>query len=116
MIARALALAGIFGLLLLQVIWHGVIAPPLSVSPWLYAAFFCSPLLPSLLLLGRRHRAALLVGALAALLYFCHGVMVAMSVPLLQALALAEIALSVLVVVAASWNGLRARFARKPAV
>jgi len=116
MIARTLALAGIFCLLLLQWLWHGWIAPPLSVSPWIYAAFFCLPLLPSLWLLARRHRAAYLFGALAALLYFCHGVMVAMSVPQLRMLALAEIALCVLVVVAASWNGLRARFTRKPAV
>ncbi len=116
MIARTLALAGIFGLLLLQAMWHGVIAPPQSVAPWIYAAFFCIPILPSLLLLARRHRAALLAGAVAALLYFCHGVMVAMSVPQLLALAWAEIALSVLVVLAASWNGLRSRFARKPAV
>ena len=93
-----------------------MIAPPLSVSPWIYAAFFSIPLLPSLLLIVRRKREALLVGALAALLYFCHGVMVAMTVPPLHALALVEIALSVLVVVAASWNGLRTRFARKPAV
>jgi uncharacterized membrane protein len=114
MIARALALAGIFGLLLLQWLWHAWIAPPLSVAPWIYAAFFCIPLLPSLWLLARRHRAALLVGAIAALLYFCHGVMVAMSVPQLRMLGLVETALSVLVVVAASWNGLRARFGRKP--
>lgn len=116
MIARALALLGIFGLLLLQWLWHGAIAPPSSVSPWIYAAFFCIPLLPSLFLLLRRQRAALLVGALAALLYFCHGVMVAMSAPQQRTLALVEIALSVVVVVAASWNGLRSRFARKPVV
>jgi uncharacterized membrane protein len=116
MIARMLALGGIFGLLLLQWLWHAMIAPPLSVSPWIYAAFFSLPLLPSLVLLVRRKREALLVGALAALLYFCHGVMVAMSVPQQRTTALVEIVLSVLVVVAASWNGLRARFARKPVV
>lgn len=116
MIARGLAAGGIFGLLLLQWLWHVAIAPPLSVSPWIYTAFFSIPILPSLLLLARRHRMALLVGALAALLYFCHGVMVAMTVPSLRPLGLVEIALSVLVVVAASWNGLRSRFARKSAV
>jgi uncharacterized membrane protein len=116
MIARMLALCGVFGLLLLQWLWHAVIAPPLSVSPWIYATFFSLPLLPSLLLLARRKREALLVGALAALLYFCHGVMVAMTVPQQRTPALVEIALSVLLVVAASWNGLRSRFARKPAV
>jgi uncharacterized membrane protein len=116
MIARMLARAGILGLLLLQWLWHGLIAPPLAVTPWIYAAFFCIPLLPSLWLLARRHRAALLFGALAALLYFCHGVMVMMNVPQLATLALFEVALSVLVVVAGSWNGLRARFTRKPAL
>ncbi len=116
MIARALALAGILGLLLWQWLWHETMAPPLSAIPWVYAAFFCMPLLPSLLLIACRQRAALLAGALAALLYFCHGVMVAMSVPALRMLSLVEIALSVLVVVAASWNGLRGRFARKPTV
>jgi uncharacterized membrane protein len=57
-----------------------------------------------------------LVGALAALLYFCDGVMVAMSEPPQRTLAYVEIAISVVVVVAASWNGLRSRFKRKPAV
>jgi uncharacterized membrane protein len=116
MIARTLALAGIFGLLLLQVLWLGVIAPTGPGSPAIYIAFMCMPMAPALILLIRRHRAALLVGAIAALLYFCHGVMVAMSEPPVRALALVEVALSVLVVVAASWNGLRSRFARKPAV
>jgi len=116
MITRTLALAGIFGLLALQWAWHGLIAPPQSGSPWIYTAFLCVPLLPSLALLARGHRAALLFGALAALLYFCDGVMVAMSESAQRTPALVEVALSVLVVVAASWNGLRARFTRKPAV
>lgn len=114
MIARTLALAGIFGLMLLQAIWHGVIAPPQSGSPWMYVAFLCVPMLPSLSLLALRHRTALLVGALAALLYFCDGVMVAMNEPAQRTPALVELALGALVVVAASWNGLRGRFARKP--
>jgi len=116
MIARTLALAGIFGLLVLQWLWLGMIAPPGPGSPWIYAMFMSIPMLPSLALLARRHRSALLVGALAALLYFCHGVMTAMSEPAQRTLGLVEVALSVLVVVAASWNGLRSRFARKPAL
>jgi uncharacterized membrane protein len=115
-IARTLALVGIFGLLLLQWLWLGVIAPAGPGSPWMYATFMTIPMLPSLVLLIRRHRGALLVGAIAALLYFCHGVMTAMSEPGVRTLGLIEIALSVLVVVAASWNGLSSRFARKPAL
>jgi uncharacterized membrane protein len=116
MIARTLALVGIFGLLLLQWLWVGVIAPAGPGSPWIYATFMSLPMLPSLALLAGRHRSALLVGAIAALWYFCHGVMTAMSEPSVRSLALVEVALSVLVVVAASWNGLSSRFARKPAL
>lgn len=116
MIARKLAQCGIFGLLLLQWLWHAAISPPLSVSPAVYAAFFSIPIVPALLLLACRKHEALLVGGLAALVYFCHGVMVAMTLPQQRTLAQVEILLSVLVVMAASWNGLRARFARKPVV
>jgi uncharacterized membrane protein len=113
MSARALALAGILGLLLLQWRWHAQIAPPTAVAPWALVALYCLPMLPCLWLLLRRHRAALLVGAIGALLYFCHGVMFAMGAPALRGPGMIEVALSVLVVVAASWNGMRARFARK---
>ena len=114
MSSRALALAGILGLLLLQWRWHAQIAPPATVSPWLLVALYCLPLLPGVALFARGHRGAALVGAIAALLYFCHGVMFAMGAPPLRGPAVIEIVLSVLVIVAASWNGLRARFARKP--
>jgi uncharacterized membrane protein len=113
MSARALALGGILGLLLLQWRWHAMIAPPKTIAPWLLAAFYSLPMLPCLVLLALRHRAALLVGAIAALLYFCHGVMFAVGEPALRTPALTEIVLSVLVVVAASWGGLQARFAKK---
>jgi uncharacterized membrane protein len=116
MSARALALGGILGLLLLQWRWHAMIAPPSSVAPSMLVTIYCLPMLPCLILLALRHRAAMLVGAIAALLYFCHGVMFAFGEPALRAPALTEVALSVIVVVAASWNGLRARFARKSAV
>ncbi|HEY2347033.1 MAG TPA: DUF2069 domain-containing protein [Xanthomonadaceae bacterium] len=116
MSARALALAGILALLLLQWRWHTAIAPPTAIAPWLLAVFYCIPMLPCLWLLLRGHRAALLVGAIAALLYFCHGVMFATGVPALRGPAIIEVALSVIVVVASSWGGLRARFARKPDV
>jgi uncharacterized membrane protein len=114
MSARALALAGILSLLLLQWQWHAVMTPPTNVSPWVLAAFYCMPLLPSLLLLALRHRAALLAGGIGALLYFCHGIMFLMGVPALRTPALIEVVLSVLVILASSWNGLRARFAHKP--
>jgi len=113
MSARALALAAVLALLLLQWRWHAMIAPPTAVAPWALAALYCLPMLPCLWLLLRGHRAAPLVGAIAALLYFCHGVMFATGTPALRGPALTEIALSLIVIFAASWDGLRARFARK---
>ncbi|MBS0575808.1 MAG: DUF2069 domain-containing protein [Proteobacteria bacterium] len=114
MSARALALGGILALLLLQWRWHAQIAPPTAAAPALLVALYCLPMLPCLWLLLRGDRRAPLVGAIAALLYFCHGVMFAVGVPALRGPALIETALSLVVIVAASWNGLRARLARKP--
>jgi uncharacterized membrane protein len=50
------------------------------------------------------------------LLLFCHGVSEAWSTPSTRTLAAGEIALCVLIVFAASWNGLRARLARRRGV
>ena len=57
-------------------------------------------------------RAAFWAGVMGLLL-FCHGVMTAWSEPGGRPFALAATLLSVLLVVATSWPGLRARFARK---
>ncbi len=48
MSSRRAALAGVIALLALQLLWHGVLLPPRSTSPWIYAAFFCLPLLPAI--------------------------------------------------------------------
>ncbi|KFN42127.1 hypothetical protein N790_11855 [Arenimonas malthae CC-JY-1] len=112
--ARATAVA-ILALFALQLAWHGWLAPPARVAPWAMALFFAAPLLPAVVLVLLRHRRAGFWGALAALLYFCHGVMVAWATPGLPGLALAEAALSAVLVLAASWDGMRARFAARRA-
>lgn len=111
--SRSAALLGVVALLMLQLLWHGVLLPPRGTSPWIYAAFFCLPLLPAIWLALRGRRPAAFAGALAALLYFCHGVMEAMSAPAERPLALIEIGLSTWIIVAASWPGLRGRFRKK---
>ena len=75
---------------------------------------FCLPpvLLMAGVLLGRR-AAAFWAGVLA-LFWFAHAVMVAWSRPAEAGFAWATIALSTGIVLAASWPGLRQRFARKP--
>ena len=113
--ATRIAAAAIVALALLQFAWHGWIVPPATVAPWVLAAVFALPLAPALVLLARRHPRAAFAGALAALLYFCHGVMVAWAAPDVRALGVAEVALSAVLIVAASWDGLRRRFARRTA-
>lgn len=102
----------IVGLFVLQLLWHGLLVPA-SQGAWLIAALFALPIIPALMLLARRHRRAGFWGSVAALLYFCHGVMEAWSSVQARVPAFIEITLSVWLIVAASWDGMRARFARK---
>lgn len=104
----------------LHLAWRLWLAPPTQAAPWLLALWFSLPILPAVVLVLLRHRRAGFWGAMAALVYFCHGVMLAWSAPEVRALALAEAVLSAVLVLAASWDGMRARFAarraNKPAV
>ena len=113
--AAGITAVATLALFALQLAWHGWLAPPARVEPWAMALFFSAPLLPAVALVLLRHRRAGFWGALAALLYFCHGVMVAWAAPGVLGLALAEAALSAVLVLAASWDGMRARFAARRA-
>ena len=112
--ARSAAALGMVLLLALIVAWHALLAPPQRMPMWLAMLLHAWVLLPGLVMLALRRRQAVFFGALAALVLFCHGVMEAWATPGVRAAALAEAALSVLVIVGASVDGLRARFARKP--
>lgn len=112
-LARRYALPGTTALLLLQPLWHGLLLPPASGGGWLLATLFALPLLPVAVLALRRHPRAAFSAAVTALLYFSHGVMEAWADPRARPLALLESGLALSLVVAASWDGLRARFARK---
>lgn len=109
---RALASACILALFALVLAWQLWLAPPQRIPAAIAATLHALPLLPALLLLLRGHRAAPFWGAVAALFLFCHGVSEAWSAPQVRSLALLEILISVVLVVAASWRGLIARFAR----
>ncbi|KFN51061.1 DUF2069 domain-containing protein [Arenimonas composti] len=112
--ARRITAAAILALFALQWAWHGWLAPPRTVAPWLLAAGFALPVLPAVVLVLRRNPRAGFWGAVAALPYFCHGVMLAWVDPDVRLLALAEGALAAVIVVGASWDGMRARFRRRP--
>lgn len=108
--ASRIATVSIIALAALQLAWHAWLAPPTQANPWALAIFFTLPILPALVLTLMRHRRAGYWGGLAALLYFSHGVMVAWSSPGELWLGLAQTALSAVLVVAASWDGMQARF------
>lgn len=114
--ARSLAGLGILALFGLVLAWQLLLSPPLRVPPWLAASMHAAPLLPALLLLLRKDRRAPFWGALAALILFCHGVSETWSSPSTRTLSLLEIGLSLLVIFGASWDGMRARFAKRRGV
>ncbi len=96
-IEQKLGLAAWAALALLQLLWHGWLLPPQSVPVALVLAIAVIPLLLPLAALRNVRRALLWVGILA-LFYFCHGVAEAWSAPTERALAIAEIALTLLLI------------------
>lgn len=91
--------AGWIGLIVLQLVWHVWLFPDAHDS---LAAVLLLALLPLLLpaLALRRPSRALIWAGMVALFYFSHGVAEAWSVPAERALALAEIGLSLLLILA----------------
>lgn len=102
----------ILALFLLQPAWHLWLAPPTVLPPGFVVVVLSLPILPALLLAAFNRPSAGFWGGLAALFYFSHGVMEAWSERSVIALALIEVALSVALVLAASWHGLQARRAK----
>jgi uncharacterized membrane protein len=88
-----------FALIALQVLWHGLLARPEQMPTWLLLAITVVPLLLPLGALPDLRRALLWVGILS-LFYFCHGVAEAWSLPTVKWLALAEIGLTLLLIMA----------------
>jgi len=105
---RTVLTATLFALVALYAFWFREDRDRLAA--WL--VFALPPLLLGLGVLARRAQARFWAGV-CALLWFSHGVMAAWTQPDHRWLALAEIALSLVVVFAASAAGLRARFGRR---
>lgn len=107
-LAKRVLIATLCALVLLYAFWFGRVSPD-----WVALLVFGLP--PALLAfaLWRRSRTAGLVGAVLALLWFSHGVLIAWIRPEERVLAWIELMLAVVVVFAASLPGLRARFAKK---
>ena len=112
-LSRRYAALGVVALMALQFLWHVLLLPPEVGPGWLVALLLSLPLLPSLLLLLARKPSATFWGGVAALFYFCHGITEAWTIAETRPLAWSEIALSVWVIVAGSWNGMKARFSQR---
>lgn len=111
--ARHYAILGIFALLILQVLWHMVLLPSSWIKPWVIAALFSLPLLPSVVLLLLRYRNGIFWGSIVALFYFCHGIGEAWTLPSARWLGLVEAGLAVEIIVASSWDGIKARWLKR---
>lgn len=94
---QRVGLAAWAALVVLQLIWHGWLFPPLLIPIWLLLVITTVPLLLPLLAIGDVRRSLLWVGILS-LFYFCHGVAEGWSSPSQRWLALAEIVLTLLLI------------------
>jgi uncharacterized membrane protein len=112
-LAAKFAAVGIVALLILQLAWHGLALPPEHASPWLVALMFSLPLLPALLLLIGKKPSASFWGGVASLFYFCHGIAESWAVVQARPFALLEVALALWIIVAGSWDGMKARFSKR---
>ena len=103
--ARVLLIAALAALSAVYVGWFA--------SEWVALVVFAGPALACLAGVLRRRRTAGFWAGVLALVWFSHGVMVAWTRPAERGFALAEVALSLAIVLAASVPGLRARFRRR---
>jgi uncharacterized membrane protein len=106
-VARRILRLALLALVVLYGAWFG------AASQWAALAVFALPPLLLALALPRHGAHAGFWAGVLALLWFSHGVMVAWTRAPERWPALAEIALALAVVFAASIPGLRARFARR---
>ncbi|GAB6196734.1 DUF2069 domain-containing protein [Lysobacter xanthus] len=105
--ARAVLVSSLVALAAVYAAWFG------GRAEWVALVVFAAPVFACLVAVLRRTRTGGFWSSVLALAWFSHGVMVAWTRPAELGYALAEVALSVAIVLAASLPGLRARFARR---
>lgn len=98
--AQGLALFGMLALTVLQPLWYGWLMPPRTASPIIAAILASIPWWLAWMATARSRARGVLWGGAVALFYFSHGVAVAWSGDGIErALALAEVFLTLLVIV-----------------
>jgi uncharacterized membrane protein len=91
-------------LLVLQIAWHALLEPPPTNRFWPTLLLAAAPLLPGLWSSVRNPRRGVLIGGIVCLFYFCHAVAVLYAGRGSRWLALAELALTLLVIGASGWD------------
>ncbi len=115
MTARMAGALCLFGLLALQLLWHGWQFPPTELPLGFVLGLALLPLLGPALGLLLARPGALFWGAVVSLFYFCHGVMEAWSSPEIRLLALGEALLAVGLIAAVGVDGWNRRKAARAA-
>ena len=98
-------------LLVLQIVWHAWLFPPLPAQRWPTLALAALPLVPGVWIAFRNLRRGVLIGGIVSLFYFCHGVSAAWGDTSVRALAGVEIVLTLIVIAALGWD---ARHYKRP--
>ncbi|MEO8802994.1 MAG: DUF2069 domain-containing protein [Rudaea sp.] len=106
-------LAGMIGLVVLQVAWHAWLLPaPTQAQFNLTLLVAIVPLIPGLWTSRHNLRRGVLMGGIVCLFYFCHGVSTAYADAQARWPALIETALSLIVIAALGWDA--RHYKRKP--
>jgi uncharacterized membrane protein len=99
-------------LLVLQIVGHAWLVPPLPAQRWPTLTLAALPHVPGVWIAFRNLRRGVLVGGIVSLFYFCHGISAAWGDPPMRALAWVEIVLTLIVIAALGWD---ARHYKRPA-
>lgn len=110
--ALRLGAAALVTLALLQILWHAWLVPPAKAQLVSTLALAVLPVLPALWTCLWNLRRGVLIGGMACLFYFCHGVSAAYATDDARLLAGIEIALTLIVIGALGWDA--RNYKRKP--
>ena len=99
-VALRVGAAALVAQLLLQIVWHALLVP----VPRPALALALLPLLPGLWVCMKNLARGVLIGGIASLFYFCHGVAELLGAGTARLPAAAEVALAVAVVAALGWD------------
>jgi uncharacterized membrane protein len=112
-LAKRYAVLGIFSLMLWMVAWLTWLSPSEVLPKSVATGLAIAPMLPAALLALFRRPSAVFWGGVAALLYFCHAITELWTVPDIWPMPLVELLLSLWIIFAGNWDGLKAKLFKR---